>query len=757
MLFESHNQLGSPQLISTVVLEDKPGEGNTEKLPSSDEVPVTFNPLIPLELSTLEPSKTDVSSIIDSQDAVGVTDTSVQTEIPLKQTENSAATDNENSIEVTTFYPGAENESPVVSDQVTDNEKPVENNRPTVNDLLPDSDKPVEGDKLVENDKPVESDKPVVSDKPDESDKPAENDQPTENDKFIEKYQTTENYKPTDNDQSNDEQKPVENNQPIENDKPIDVSDAEGFTTVSYTSDPPSTTVNKQETINNIEEVNPVLGSGNESHESSSPSIEPSSYETTITNIVSDNNQNQPEQNLESDDNTIATTYKPNDSVVKQQVDDKKPETEENQPTTNEEANFKPAADATSQLTGEINPLEATQIPAIVADEKPALLDNNANGVRPTSIDDIISSVNLVKDAIKNSLETSSKPTEIEYPTTIGVFENDQTTVIQEDSASPSSEESNEPQSTLSTVNAKPELATDELDVKISEKPTATESSDDVGTTQIADLSPSVNSAQEVLSETPLNIPSEQEISSSPNSFDENTNKPEETVDNQNTEVTTQYSTSYVEQNLTSNAQDVPTDSVASNLNNESNTNTHDASSQEIDPSVQQGVTTSDSTNKPYAEESPITESPVMSSSDANVDKTVEISTPIATSQPSTDYSTAGVTEFDDKQFGAPSSTPAQSEPVVQEDNKRPQESAGDMVHIPFDTETPSSKPPSSTPLTSYTSKPSFTPIPQSTWTQKPFHQESTSEASQPEQGFPDEYDDENEAVFGPGTCRYLK
>lgn len=712
MLFEGNNQLGSPQLISTVVLEDKPGEENDEKTTINEEAQSTSNPQIALEHSTLAPSNSDTNSDVNSQDIIGVTEISTQTEIPNKQMEDSVVTNGENIIPVT------------ISNQDT-----------TVNE----NDKPEESDHLSENDKLDNT-----------SEKPIEN-------------ESSEGENPVENDKLQENNEPIENNQSAENEKPIDSSEGD-FTTISH-EDNLQTFTNKPETLNNIENKNASSNSANESQNYPAPSTEIPNYESTITNVLPTNDQNQPQSNSESEDTITATTFKPNESVAEQQVDDNK--SESNEPTINEESNTSPVNYVTDLPESNVNPLEITHTPTIVDDTIPMLNENNANGLRPSSIDDIISSVNMVKDAVKNSLETSSKPIENDYETTEMIV-NQQPTILPEGSASPPSEDSmpnrfNEPQTTVISTNIASELQTDEVDEKLTENSTTVQSSNEIGVTEVATSSPSVNSDQGLSTVLPQYIPIKQDIPASTSTSNGDINQPGEIVNDKTPEITTtKYLPNPVEQDLTSNGPETSSDSIAPQVNFESNTNMPETVVNDKSPEIttqalpsvtQQEILKNDMANKPAEDEKPNTEIPISPDSNVNNDNApAEVVSPqVVTSHSTTEFPNTGTTDGNDKRFGEPSSSPTPSKPLYQEHNKPPQES-GEMVNIPFDTEKPLPKPSSSTPLTPQ--KPSYTPIPQSTWTQKPFHHDSTSEPPQPDQSFTDDYDDENEAVYGPGTCR---
>lgn len=669
------NQPGSPHLISSVVIEDKPGEENDEIMPIDEEVPSTSSPQSASEFNTLAPTQTDTSTNVNLQDSIGVTELSTQTEIPSEQ--NSASMDDENNTPITTA-----NHDTIDNDS----KKPG------------DDDKPIKSDQISENEKPV-----YITDKPEEINHSSESVNPEQNSKPTESDQSTENPE-----------------------NPIDSSEAD-FTTVSYIT-PLKIVTNKPDTSN--EEQNTLSNTANQSQDYPVPSTEVPNYESTITNILPASDQNQPEPNSGSDDSITATTFKPNDSILNQPVDDNKSEGV-SKPTVDEESNTKLDNYVTDLPESDVNPAEVTQTPTI----EPLLIQNNPNGLRPSSIDDIISSVNMVKDAVKNSLETSSKPTEIDYQT--------------------------ERQTTVNSVNLTPELETDIVDVKLTENPTVTELPDKVAATQISIKIPSENADQGVSTKSPLYVPIIQEIPNSPIAENANTNPPAEIVADTTPDVTTQNLPNSAEQDLTSNTPEISSDSVPPQVNIESNTNLPDVvvndklpevTTQALPSLIQQEVSTDNTVNKP-AEAILNTESPISTNLEVNADNMpVEgVSAQDVTNQPSTDLPIIATSDNNDKKFGEPSNSPALSNPVIQEDNKHPQES-GDVVPIPFDTEKPSIKPSSSTPLTPH--KPSYTPIPQSTWTQKPFHHDSTSEAPQPDQGFPDEYDDENEAAYGPGTCR---
>ncbi|XP_001952422.2 mucin-17 isoform X2 [Acyrthosiphon pisum] len=716
MLFDSHNQLGSPQLISTVVLEDKPGEVNDEKTHTDEDISSTSNPQTSQEYNTLAPSQLDSNSNINSEDSVGVTDVPAHTEIPYKPIEDVVSTDGESDAAVTAVNLGT-----------IDNTKPVS------------------------SDPSLENEKPAYSDKTEEYEKPEENNKPTESD------QLTENNKPT------------EINQAIENQKPIENSEADS-TTTSYVTDDQSIT-NKPETINNIEEQNLLVNTVNESQDQVPSTQVPENYEPAVTNVIPASDQNQPEQNSESDVSIAATTYKPSGSVLdQQQVDtDNKASEGFNNPSINDDSNQKPANEVMDLPVNEVDPLEVgTQMPTVVADEKPMVSDNNVGGLRPTSIDDIISSVYLVKDAVKNSLETSSKPTETleQQP---GLFEEDnQPTIVPENS--PQYEYTNEPPTTVSSVNGAPESQqTDTINEISPEIPTATMDSN---------ISPSTeNVADAVVGATQIpNILPQSEVNSADQgvSTDLPSNHPgvETAVDDNKTPLespTTQRLPSSGEQDLTNNnGLETPSDQILPHGQNavEPNTNSSlpelavvvdDNKTPEVSSpsSEQHGVHVEDTAvvDKPVAEEKP---------DDVNSQITPDSDVPagVPSQVAVTGRPEASTPDNNDNRFSDPSSSsfrpPVQGGNVNNHYNGHPRPETGGAVHIPLDTETPTFNPSTNAPLANYPKKPSYTPIPQSTWTQKPFHQESTSEATlQPDQGFPDEYEDENEASYGSGTCRY--
>ncbi|VVC31937.1 Hypothetical protein CINCED_3A014982 [Cinara cedri] len=711
MIFENHDKLGgTPQLISSVLLEDKPDEENYDKTPSG-EIQSTTNPQIALEYNTETPVQFDLNSNTNSQDA---TDVPVQYEIPDKQIDDF----------ITTTH------TPVTTASI----EPIDHKKPI------GIENPVISDQLTENIQSSGNEKPVDNDQSSENDKSSENEKPTEN------YQSSENGKPTHNSE-------------------VDIS------TVTYVFDV-QTTTNKLEASNNFAEQTTLSNAVNESPDYSVPSTDKPNYESTLANIPPANDQIQPEHNSELDDSITATTYAPKDSVVDNQENEQLKDGV-SKPTSNEESNLKPISDIT-----DLPVVEVTQTSTIVSDEKPTNNESNVNGLRPTSIDDIISSVNLVKDAIKNSLETSSKPAEIDYQTTVGVIENDHPTTVTGESGSPLLDDSlpnkyNEPLTTENSVNVVPELQTDVSNEKLPENLTPIESSDELGgTTKSPNVLPSANADQEVSTDLLLNALDKQEISSNPSVSNSNVNKPEEILDDKTSEVTTvQYVLSSTEQESASNVPETSSDSNVLQVNVESSTSVpgivandriSDMTTQTLQSEAQQQVHVDNlPINKPVEAETPVdAESPVLPNADSSTDniQPVEVVTQTVNGQLPTDNSVASHDSDDNNKYvGEPNSSPTPSEPsVVHEDNKRPQEGTGDMVQIPFDTEKPSLKPFSSTPFTpTYSQKPPYTPIPQSTWTPKPFHQDSTSEAPQPDQGFPDEYDDENEAVFGPGTCRY--
>jgi len=715
MLFDSHNQLGSPQLISTVVLEDKPSEVNYEKTHTNEDVSITSNPQTSQEYSTLAPSQFDSNSNINSEDSVGVTEVPAYTEIQNKPIEDVVSTDGESDAPVTAVNLGT-----------TDNEKPVSS------------------DPSLENEKPSDSDKSEEYEKPEKNNKPNESDQLTENNK------------------------PTEINQSIENQKPNENSEADS-TTTSYVTDDQSIT-NKPETINNIEEQNLLINAVNESQDPVPSTQVPENYEPAVTNVIPASDQNQPEQNSESDVSIAVTTYKPSGSVLDQQQvnTDNKASEGDNNPSINADSNQKPTNEVMDLPVSEVNPLEVgTQMPTVVADEKPMVSDSNVGGLRPTSIDDIISSVYLVKDAVKNSLETSSKPTETldQQP---GLFEDDnQPTIVPENS--PQYQYNNDPPTTVSNVNSAPESQqTDAVNEISPEIPSATTESN---------ISPSSeNAADGVAGATQIpNILPQSEVSSADQevSTDLPSNHPEvETaVDDNKTLVespTTQRLPSSGEQDLTNdNESETPIDPILPHGQNAAEPNTNspppelavvvdDSKTPEISsPSSEQHevpVEGSVIVDKPVAEEKP---NDVNSQITPDSDVPAEVPSQVAvTGRPE-----ANTPDHNDNRFSDSSSSsfrpPIQGGNVNNYYNERPRPETDGAVHIPLDTETPALNPSTNAPLTTYSKKPSYTPIPQSTWTQKPFHEESTSEATfQPDQGFPDEYEDENEASYGSGTCR---
>ncbi|XP_060879263.1 mucin-17-like isoform X2 [Metopolophium dirhodum] len=710
MLFDSHNQLGSPQLISTVVLEDKPGEVNDEKTHSDEDISSTSNPQTSQEYNTLAPSQLDLNSNINSEDSVGVTEVSANTEVPYKPIEDVVSTDGESDAPVT-----------------------------AVNLETIDNTKPVSSDPSLENEKPADSDKPE------------------------------ENNKPTVSDQLTENNKPTEINQAIENQKPIENSEADSTTTFYVTDDQSIT--NKPETINNIEEQNLLVNTVNESQDQVPSTQVPENYEPSVTNVIPASDQNQPEQNSESDVSISVTTYKPSGSVLdQQQVDtDNKASEGVNNPPINEDSNQKPANEVMDLPVNEVNPVEVgTQMPTVVADEKPMVSDNNVGGLRPTSIDDIISSVYLVKDAVKNSLETSSKPTETldQQP---GLFEDDNQPTIVPDNT-PQYQYDNESPTTTSSVNGAPESQqTDAVNEISPEIPTATTesnispSSENVadgvaGATQIPNILPQseVNSAdQEVSTDLPSNRPGVETV-----------------VDDNKTPLespTTQRLPSSGEQDLTNdNGPETPSDPILPHGQNAAEPNTNsptpelpvvvddNKTPENSSPSSEQHEVHVDDTavvDKPVAEGKP---DDVNSQNTPDSDVPAEVPSQVAvTGRPE-----ASTPDNNDNRFSDPSSSsfrpPVQGGNVNNHYNGHPRPETSGAVHIPLDTETPAFNPSTNAPLATYPKKPSYTPIPQSTWTQKPFHQESTSEATlQPDQGFPDEYEDENEASYGSGTCRY--
>lgn len=651
MLFDNHDQLGSPQLISTVLLEDKPSD---EKTPLDEEFPSTTVSQITEEFNTLQPSVSDTNSNVNSQDSIGVTDLPTQTETSNKLTDNSVVTNDDNNIPVT-----------VNTLETIENE----NNTPIENDQISENEKPVLGHEVV---------------------------------------------------------------------------------------------TNNPETLNN-EEHHTLPSSSNESQDH--PTEEPN-YDSTVANVLSASGQT--EKNSGLDESLTVTTHNPNVSIENQQVDDDKGQEGVSQPTSDAVSDQNPAAEVTDLPTNVVNPSDMTQIPTIVADEKPLLINDNGSGFRPTNIDDIISSVNMVKDAVKNSLEYASKPAELDYQTTNGMIDTYQPTVV------PFSENSlpnNVPQTTLSSA----QVQTDVVNENLPESPTVTGSSDEE-ITQAPTLPPSLNADQGISTNLPMIIPDTQEIPSSPNTPNANINvkRPEETVDDRISEVTTiQYLPTSTNQDSISNGPETHSDSNIPQVNVESSTNLPEVVSNDKTPEIttqvlpsltQHEVLTDDTVvNKPVVDDEVQTNTEHSNSpvSEVNANKApVKIPTQDITSQSSTSIPIAeDITDDTNVNIVEPSSSPAPSKPTpIQEDTKLPSEESGDTMQIPFETEKPSPKPSTNAPLVpAYnTQKPpsSYTPIPQSTWTPKPFHQDSTSEASLPDQGFSDEYDDENEAVFGPGTCR---
>lgn len=697
MLFDNQNQLGSPQLISTVVLEDKPGEENDEKTTIFEEVPSTSTPQTAVEYNTLAPSQADTSSDANSQEVIGAT------EIPNKQIDDSVGTAND------------EINAPVTTATNVESEG---------------------------NAKPSENESPVVSDKPIESDQPTEN------------------------------EKPVENVQ-SETGKPSDDSAAD-VATVPYTADVQSAT-NKPETTNNVEEQNTSpVNTANDAQSYPASSTEESSSESTVQTVQPASDQNQSEQpNPESDGSIAATTFKPSDSVDQQIVDDNKAAEETGKPIVSEESPESKPADNVTDLppASNVSPVEMTQTPTIVADEKPSHADDNVSGSRPSSIDDIISSVNMVKDAVKNSLETSSKPAEIDYPTTGGTVENDQPTVVPEPVGPPSEDSS----PITGDVNVTPQVPTDA--VKLPESPAVTESADEAGTTQVpsvvpsvnvdqgetsspvnvdqgetssqvnageGEITPPVNADQEVSTDTPSVIPDKQESPVGPSTTAQDVPQAEGVIPDKTPEVTV--------------APSIPNPAEGDSANDASPVGSTELPQVNVVESI---------TNVPGAvEEAAVVndKTPETSSIAGQPEVPKEEKKPeIPVTPPKSDMvadKVDVVPEITKPSLGVPEGIgnvgyeqPDEPSSAVLDDVKRPAQESGDTVNIPFDTERPSHKPYSSTPFAPH--KPSYTPIPQSTWTQKPFHHDSTSEAPQsPDQGFPDEYDDENEAVYGPGTCR---
>ncbi|XP_025206671.1 mucin-17-like isoform X2 [Melanaphis sacchari] len=678
MLFDNHNQLGSPQLISTVVLEDKPSEVD-EKPQTDEEVSSTPNSQVSQEYNTLSPSQFDSNSNINSEGGIGVTEIPAHTEIPNRPIEDFVNTDNENDVSVT-----AVNLETIVNENPANGDKPEENN------------------------------------------------------------------------------KPIESVQPIEN-TGVD------YTTTSYVTDDQSLT-NKPETLNNNEEQNELHNTVNESQDYPAPSTQvPENYEPAVTNVLFGSDLNRPEQNSESDVSISVTTYKPNDSIVNQQVDtNNKGSVETNNPSASEDPHTNPTNIVTDLPMGEVNPSEeGTQTPTIIADENPIVSGNNVDGLRPTSIDDIISSVYSVKDSVKNSLETSSKPTQISNEE-IGLFENNyQSTIIPEDSLP--DQYNNESQTTVSSVNSTPESQkTDVTNEILPESPSVT--------TEANISLPSENDTDGLTGVTQIpNIPPQPEVNSVEQgvSTDLSSNGPEveATVDDSKIPVespTTQSLPSSGEQDLANNGPETPSNPILSQVQNAGDPST-DSPLPEVPLVVDDNKTPEINTPlseqhevpvhdieiavKPATEEKPdVVNSPI--TSDSGVPAEV-LTQAVVTGQP-----IVSTPDDSDKRFGESSSSSFRPPVQVGDDNKheneRPRPETSDTVHIPLDTETPAFNPSTNAPLATYPHKPSYTPIPQSTWTQKPFHQDSTSEAPlQPDQGFPDEYDDENEAVYGPGTCRY--
>lgn len=676
MLFNNDNQQGSsPQLISTVVLEDKPNEENDQTTPLYEEIPSTSSPQIALEYNTLAPLQTDINSDVNSQNAIGESEVPTQTEISNQQVGDSVVTNEE------------VNNSPVTTAGVETTE--ISNSN--------------------ENDKPSENEKPLESENPSESNKPVESDQPTENE------------------------------------KPIDDSEADVTTVPSYVADV-QTATNKPETSNNIEEQNKLSNASNESQDSPAPSTELPNYESTEANVLPSGDQNQPPQSPESDYSPSVTTFKPSDSVVDQQVNDNQ-EGGAEKPITSEESDTKLAVGVTD--VNNISPIEVTETPTIFADAKPSSIENNAGGLRPSSIDDIISSVNMVKDAVKNSLETSSKPAEIDYQTTYGAVESYQPTVLPvNEPANPQPEDSspdkiNDYQTTVSSVNVVPESPqTGANDEKSPENNVASDPAYEVGTTQAPYPSPSANADQGVSTDLPAPAvaPEKPEVA----------DRPEEAADDKTPEATTlQNLLIPAAQDSTGNGPETSSDSALSQVQNSESSATQSgpAANEPSDVTTQASPGLTQQEPAKEQDPKPDAEGAVPAVSDDRAP--AEVSTQTATgSQSSTDYPSAGVSDAsNDNRFGSPSSSPS-SVPVIQEDHDdRPQE-ADDQAP------TSSDKPASNAALAPH-QQPAYTPIPQSSWTQKPFHHDSTSEApAQTDQGFPDEYEDENDAVYGPGTCR---
>lgn len=557
--------------------------------------------------------------------------------------------------------------------------------------------------------------------------------------------------------------KPINADKSSEDEKPSDNSEIDG-TTISYTPDLPIVTNQPDTSSNDIKEQNPFPNVVNESQDYPiASSTEEPNYESTVANIHPPSDPSQPEQNSEFDASIVPTTDRPI-----QQINDNKSGDGINNPIIDKGSEKDTTSDVTDLPENIVNPLDVTQTPNI-ANDKPSLVENNSNNLRPASIDDIISSVNMVKDAVKNSLETSSKPTESNYQGTESAPIENQPTVLPENLANPSSENSlpekyNEPFTTVSSINIIPELQTN--DEKSPENSVGTELPESVGATQIPNhLEPGNSDSGTVLTDSPIsNLPNTQETTGPIMEANADDKTPAELT-------TAQYSSGTNEQDPTSNGSPIlhTVDStVVPQVNIEPNTNIPEADNKISQISTQQDVLPSSSSEsqptqeqeKPNDAESPIspTVEVIVPPMEEAVDSTGSQSS--STNNPIVGGSTlTNDVKITGEQTSSTLATPVINEEHLENENINPAHETGDMMHIPFNTEKPHSKPtPSSTPFPPpvYTAKPpSYTPIPQSTWTPKPFHQDSiTSEAPQPDQGFPDEYEDESEAVFGPGTCR---
>ncbi|XP_050536629.1 probable serine/threonine-protein kinase DDB_G0282963 isoform X10 [Daktulosphaira vitifoliae] len=293
--------------------------------------------------------------------------------------------------------------------------------------------------------------------------------------------------------------------------------------------------------------------------------------------------------------------------------------------------------------------------------------------------------------------------------------------------------------------------STDQPEISSSEQPASTNHPELSSHEQSASTDqPEISSYEQPASINPPQVLSNEQENSNAVISDVNNNEPD-TLAEQTPEITTQYLHS---SDTLETVSGKPVNFESANSPSQPiNTNVHEAESHKlpeitteyVHSQVQQNVSSSTPFIKPAEEYNPITEISV--SEIVTNQPIVELTEKLPVSEYSTNTNTESTEKVDTKFSSLPSNQSSNHE-----QNKIPQDS-GNKVQIPFDTEIPETYKPSDTPT--YTHKPSFSSIPQSSWTQKPFHPESTSEAAQPDQGFSDEYEDENEAVFGPGTCRY--